>query len=125
MNKVIPFTILTAAFALVSGASAPVRPAAVVTMTADMKFVPATVVIHKGQTVAWQNTSPAIHNVVDVPAQSPDPAAMKLPKHATPFDSGLLNYGAAYVHTFTVPGTYRYACTLHIANGMVGKVVVK
>ena len=30
-----------------------------------------------------------------------------------------------FSHTFKVPGTYRYYCTLHEGNGMVGEVIVR
>lgn len=101
-------------------------PARVTTVTMkDMKFEPAVVTIHRGETVAWQNLSPIIHNIVDVPSESPKAGIMTLPKGAESFQSGLMNYGAAYVHTFDTPGTYNYACTMHIANKMIGKVVVK
>ncbi len=98
---------------------------AVVIMGDDMKFSPARIVIHRGQMVAWENLSHQIHNVVDIPDQSPKKGVMTLPKGASTFDSGLMNYGATFVQTFNVPGTYKYACSLHIANGMLGEIIVK
>lgn len=98
---------------------------AIITMGEDMRFSPAKIVIHRGQTVAWQNMSHNIHNIVDIPAQSPRAGIMTLPKGAVGFDSGLMNYGQTWVQTFSVPGTYKYACTLHIANKMFGEIVVK
>ncbi|HEY8739629.1 MAG TPA: plastocyanin/azurin family copper-binding protein [Candidatus Dormibacteraeota bacterium] len=36
------------------------------------------------------------------------------------FDSGTQSAGYVFTHTFTMPGTYSYHCSLH--SGMVGKV---
>ncbi|MGH9518781.1 MAG: plastocyanin/azurin family copper-binding protein [Terriglobales bacterium] len=32
--------------------------------------------------------------------------------------------GAVYTHVFNEPGVYRYVCTQHERNGMVGMVIV-
>jgi plastocyanin len=102
-------------------------PAVTVYMQGDsMRFSPATVTIHRGQTVEWQNlSSTQTHNVVDDPSLVTNPADAKLPKGTKPFSSALLREGSTYEHTFTVPGTYRYACTPHEIDRMVGTVIVK
>ena len=102
-------------------------PAVTVLMQGDsMRFSPATVTIHRGQTVEWQNlSSTQTHNVVDDPSLVTNPADAKLPKGTKPFSSALLREGSTYEHTFTVPGTYRYACTPHEIDRMVGTVIVK
>ena len=102
----------------------PTKPV-IIKIGEDMRFSPAKVTIHKGQTVVWQNLSQQIHNVVDIPAQSPKAGVMTLPKGATTFDSGLMKYGQTFVQTFSVTGTYKYACSLHIPNGMLGEITVK
>lgn len=117
--------VFTAAKSSTKAPTADSSKPAIITMGDDMRFSPAKITIHRGQMVAWQNLSHQIHNVVDVPAQSPKAGVMTLPKGATTFDSGLMNYGQTYVQTFTVPGTYKYACSLHIANGMLGEIIVK
>jgi hypothetical protein len=33
--------------------------------------------------------------------------------------------GQTFAHTFTVPGVYRYVCTLHETAGMKGVIIVK
>ncbi len=38
------------------------------------------------------------------------------------FDSGHLNPGGTYSHTFTAPGTYAFHCTIHAS--MTGSVTV-
>jgi len=102
-------------------------PAVTVYMQGDsMRFSPATVTIHRGQTVEWQNlSSTQTHNVVDDPSLVTNPADAKLPKGTKPFSSALLREGSTYEHTFTIPGTYRYACTPHEIDRMVGTVIVK
>jgi len=50
---------------------------------------------------------------------------VKLPAGVQPFDSGYLQPGQTYSRVFTVPGIYRYVCTLHEGNGMKGVVIVR
>jgi plastocyanin len=40
------------------------------------------------------------------------------------FDSGLLNTGATFDHTFSSAGTFHYFCKLHYALGMTGTITV-
>ncbi len=135
MKKAVIATVAAAALVVLTAAAKPhgssaattvsnSKPA-IITMGDDMKFTPKKIVIQRGQVVAWENLSHQIHNVVDIPDQSPKKGVMTLPKGASTFDSGLMNYGATFVQTFNVPGTYKYACSLHIVNGMVGEIVVK
>src|SRR5574337_83487 len=64
-------------------------PAAVVIkMNSDMKFVPKTITIERGQTVEFKNTSQDFHNAVDDPQHAGNPAGMALPATAKPFDTG-------------------------------------
>ncbi len=106
-------------------ASATALPAVVIKMNSDMKFVPKTITIAHGQTVEFKNTSQDFHNAVDDPQHAGNPTGMALPKGAKPFDTGYLKAGDTYRHTFTVPGTYHYACTLHEPERMYGTIVVK
>lgn len=98
--------------------------AAVVKMDEE-EFQPAKVTIAAGQAVEWKNTTGDPHTVTLVPDKALVPADVALPKNAQPFDSGTIPAGMTFVHTFRVPGTYRYYCTLHEGNGMVGEVVVR
>jgi len=43
---------------------------------------------------------------------------------ASKFDSGILNQGQTFTLTLTVPGTYRFYCTIH-PTWMRGTIVVK
>ncbi len=100
-------------------------PAAVVTMTDKMRFVPATVTVHVGETVEWRNTSVLVHTVTADPAKAVKSKDVALPQGAAPFDSGFLPPKGTFRRTFTVPGVYRYFCIPHEPTGMVGTVIVK
>ncbi len=107
-------------------AAAPIPEGAVTVGMSDMvAFVPATVTIHAGQSVVWKNTSVSVHNVVDDVSKATNAADVHLPSGVQPFDSGYMQSGQVYSRTFTVPGIYRYVCTLHESSGMKGVVIVK
>jgi plastocyanin len=61
------------------------------------------VVIGVNNTVVWMDEDPLQHTVT----------SLSIPHGATRFDSGILNQGQSFTWTFTVPGTYRYYCTIH------------
>lgn len=100
-------------------------PAATVTMTDQNRFDPSSVTIKVGQTVLWNNTSALTHTVTADPARAADPADVKLPPGAQPFDSGRLRPGTQFSHTFTTPGVYKYFCIPHERKGMVAFVTVQ
>lgn len=107
-------------------ARANAAPAGAVTVgMGDMTFLQPDIIVNVGQEVVWRNTSSTIHNVVADPAKATVVADVHLPRGAPTFDSGYLQPGQTFVHTFTVPGVYRYVCTLHEASGMKGVVIVK
>lgn len=106
-------------------ATASSEPAAEVTMDNQVSFHPATVTIQKGQTVQWKNGGLIIHTVTADPDQAVRAADVHLPEGAQTFDSGDLQQGDSFRHTFDVPGEYVYFCVPHEADGMVGKVVVE
>ena len=109
--------------------TAPVRikPAVVVNMTGELLvFEPAVIEIRAGQTVTWTNSSSReVHTVTADPRQATNGQDVELPKGAQPFDSGYMKPGQTYQHTFRKPGTYRYVCTLHEAQRMIGTIIVK
>ena len=74
---------------------------------AGARFAPATITVAVGATVTWVNDDGSKHTV------TADNAS---------FDSGSLNAGASFVHTFTVAGTYAYGCDFH--GNMRGTVIV-
>ena len=57
-----------------------------------------TVVIGVNNTVIWTNNDNEPHTVTATDGS---------------FDSGNMNPGATFTHTFTTPGTYAYICTYH------------
>lgn len=110
--------------ATVASEQSRIRPAVTVQMDGE-EYQPSKVTISAGQTVKWKNNTGDPHTVTVVPDKALVPADVALPKNAQPFDSGTIPAGNTFAHTFTVPGTYRYYCTLHEGNGMVGEVIVK
>jgi hypothetical protein len=48
----------------------------------------------------------------------------RIPSDADPWNSGLLQEGETFEHTFEVEGTYDYNCTAHVSLGQVGRIVV-
>jgi plastocyanin len=73
----------------------------------NFTFSPATVTVPSGTTVTWTNQDDMVHTVTE---------ANRL------FSSKGLETGDTYSHTFTVPGTYTYFCSLH--PRMTGTVIV-
>ena len=71
----------------------------------DNEFSPKVLHIKAGQTVTWVNQGQTIHTVT-----ADDDS----------FDSGNMNTGAQYTHTFMQPGSYPYFCRIHGASGGVG-----
>jgi plastocyanin len=74
----------------------------------DDVFQPLVMTVQAGTKVVWVNKGSKAHTVV-----SND----KL------FDSGLVNIGGEFSHTFDAPGTYLYHCAPHAK--MVGRIVVQ
>jgi len=89
-------TVLVAAPALAASVSA-----------VDFKFVPKTITVSPGTTVTWTNNGQSPHTVT-----------------GSGFDSGNLNPGQTFSHTFSTSGTFNYHCQYHQNLGMVGTVVV-
>jgi plastocyanin len=109
-----------------SAATRHIRPAVVVDMTGSLLvFEPANIKIKAGQTVMWKNSSHEVHTVTADPTVATNAKDVVLPKGAKQFDSGYLNPGRTFEQTFRTPGTYRYVCTLHEAQRMVGQIIVK
>jgi plastocyanin len=100
------------------------EPGAVVVMYFH-SFAPSTVTIRAGENVRWDNDSIIWHTVTADAMAVKVPADVALPDGAEPFDSGKVEPGNSFSHTFRVPGTYRYVCRPHEGNGMRGTVVVR
>ncbi len=76
----------------------------------DFSYSPKTITIQAGESVTWTSSGPSPHTV------TADDGS---------FDSGTLNVGDSFSHTFTTAGTFAYHCEFHVAQGMVGTVVVE
>jgi LPXTG-motif cell wall-anchored protein len=76
----------------------------------DFNFSPATVTIKVGDSVTWTN------NATDPHTSTSDTGV---------WDSGTVNPGASFTHTFNSAGTFPYHCSFHVSLGMVGTVIVQ
>ncbi|QIS07189.1 copper-binding protein [Nocardia brasiliensis] len=76
------------------------KPAAVTVDVRDMEFTPAEVTVKAGDTVTWHFTDKAPHTVQGIGDK------------AMGINSPIIDKGD-WSYTFTVPGTYRYLCSLH------------
>src|SRR4051794_28717035 len=86
-----------------AGAAAPEGPG----WGASRAPQPAGLTVEAGQTVIWTNRGFGPHTVTAGGGE---------------FDSGRLNAGESFKVTFTMPGAFAYACTIH--PSMHGKVSV-
>ena len=79
----------------------------------DACYIPSSVNVGVGETVAWSNDDTAAHTVTSGTASGgPDGV----------FDSSLFAAGTTFSHTFEQEGTFDYFCMVH--PWMVGNVVV-
>jgi plastocyanin len=86
-----------------------VAPAAAKVTIKSLKYSQDTIQIKTGETVEWLNDDLIPHTVT---SDSGDK-----------FNSGSIDAGATWSHTFTQPGTFAYFCTFH--REMKGTVIVK
>lgn len=100
-------------------------PAVVVGMTNTMTYTPDTVRVEVGETVRWENSSAVMHTVTADPEEAFKDGSVALPDGASTFNSGNMDPGQTFEHTFETPGTYRYFCIPHEAVGMQGTVIVE
>lgn len=74
----------------------------------DDFFSPATETISVGQSVTWTNNGNNTHTTT-----------------GGAWDSGIMNPGDTFSYTFNSAGTFDYQCDIHVAQGMVGTVIVQ
>lgn len=89
------------------GGTTPPAPMTASVQLAGQQFSPTNVTVAVGATVTWLNNDGAKHTV------TADNAS---------FDSGTLNAGLSFVHTFTAAGTFAYGCDFH--GNMRGTITV-
>ncbi len=82
--------------------------ASVLVAIKGMDFHPSTVTVAPGTTVIWTNDDSFPHSTTS---------------DTKVWDSGLLDPGNSYSHTFDKTGAYSYHCAIH--SFMTGAVVVK
>src|SRR5215212_6699812 len=103
---IVALVALVALFSLVPLAGAAPRTAETKTVTIkDFAFDPKTISVNVGDTITWTNEGPSPHTV------SADDAS---------FDSGNLDKGATFSHTFDKAGTFAYYCKYHGSKGGAG-----
>jgi plastocyanin len=74
----------------------------------DSKFEPATLTIEVGQSVTWTNADSTAHTAAGDKKE---------------WDSGNLENGKSFTHTFTAPERYTYSCSIHPT--MKGTILVQ
>ncbi len=81
----------------------------------SLNFQPARirVVIGVNNTIVWSDFDAIQHTV----------KSTSIPRGAAPFNSGILNQGQTFSVTLTVPGIYRYDCSIH-PDWMIGLIQV-
>jgi plastocyanin len=100
----------------VAGSSTTVSAASSASVSADDNtsgdnfFAPSSITIQVGGTVTWSNDGQVTHTVT---------------ANSGSFDSGDLNPGQSFSHTFTQSGTFPYYCQPHRFVGMKGTVTVQ
>jgi plastocyanin len=96
----------------------------VIRVTGQNTFDPVTVTVPAGSTVNWVNDASTPQSATFDPAVAVTKGDIVLPSGVTPFDSGTIAPGQTWTHTFTTPGTYKYASIQNGASEMKGTVVV-
>jgi plastocyanin len=114
LSVLLPFLVaLAACSSTETGAPGSTTATTTVNLTATA-FEPATITIKAGDTVTWKWTT-GTHDVESGTACTPDGK----------FSSGDPVAGGTFEHKFDAAGTYDYFCSVHCADGMVGKVIVQ
>jgi amicyanin len=76
---------------------------------ANMAFSPSQITVNKGDTVTWTNNDSMTHTVTS--------------DTGSELDSGDIQPGSTYSHTFNQAGSFQYHCSIH--PSMRGTIVVK
>jgi plastocyanin len=108
-----------------AGSPAAGGAAKMVDMKDDFKFDPASLTVKVGDTVTWMNAGAMPHTSTCDPSKAANKSDIKQPDGGDTWDSGMLNGGQSYSHTFKVAGDYQYVCTPHESLGMIGTITVE
>ncbi len=79
-------------------------------------MVPHGLYVEPGETVIFESHVGAPHSSVSYDD--------RVPEGAEGWDSGIMDQGETFEHTFEVEGTYDYFCGPHVTLGQVGRIVV-
>lgn len=82
----------------------------VVVEMGDHFFSPAQLTVSVGTPILWRMVGSQTHDVLSLDGK---------------FYSQTMGPGQSFSHTFREPGTFRYICTPHQGDGMVGEVTVR
>ncbi len=104
--------------------TAAAQVAAVVEMTSELEFKPATATMKVGDTVEWRNVSLVEHTVTADQARAAIAENVALPAGVKPFHAAVSG-GATFRYTFEKPGVYKYVCLPHEGVGMIAMVTVE
>jgi len=103
-----------------------------VDMTDENVFIPEDLQVRPGDTVVWENVGSVGHTVTAYEDDIPEEAEFfasggfdseEAARNGYP-DSGVIEGGESYEHTFSVEGTHEYFCIPHESIGMVGTIEV-
>ncbi len=82
----------------------------------DKAFAPNPITLRTGETITWNNTDIETHTVTADFTNNDS-------QNSSEFDSGLLDSGQSFVHTFEKTGHYNYSCMIHPT--MKGTIIVE
>ncbi|MDZ7689626.1 MAG: plastocyanin/azurin family copper-binding protein [Balneolaceae bacterium] len=85
----------------------------------DARFVPAVVKVQPGDVIQFE-VREGLHTVTAYHPENRRP--LRIPKAATPFDSGLLKPGEIWFLSIDAEGVYDYFCLPHERMGHVGRI---
>ncbi len=112
-----------AALSILSACGA--RPANyLIRMVPQNQLDPSSLTIPQGSIVTWQNIGVLSQSVTCDPAKVQNPARVKLPPNAQPWDSGELYPGQTWSYTFNTPGMYLYYSRIQNVESMSGVITV-
>lgn len=97
-----------------------------VKMGDQLRFDPERLTITVGDSIEWKTIGAIPHTATcdEAKAKQPD-QHVKRPAGAESWDSGIINQGQSFKHTFPMAGDYTYFCVPHELQGMVGYLTVK
>lgn len=97
-----------------------------VEMNEQLVFDPDSLTISVGDTVTWVTVGTIPHTSTCDPELAANPEeSVQLPEGAETWDSGTVNEGEEFSHTFDVAGEYTYFCIPHEAAGMIATLTVE